>query len=181
MHCFHCGLSVMAGRSFYRITAPEFLNERFTLFFQHDTICTKRTSRSSTEVRKEWSSTIDATVRVRPQFVQRTHDNITMLNTVMLAELMGNYKIHAALYREPDGSYTASVDEIDVIENGKTKDECLDNLLTALKEYARDYYEEFDYWSAAPNRRAHLPYVIKILTTPDAIMRRDILCHDGKN
>ena len=126
-------------------------------------IAVEQLSRSSTEVRKEWSSTIDATVRVRPQFVQRTHDNITMLNTVMLAELMGSYK------------------EIDVIENGKTKDECLDNLLTALKEYARDYYEEFDYWSAAPNRRAHLPYVIKILTTPDAIMRRDILCHDGKN
>ena len=69
---------------------------------------------------------------------------------------------------------------MDVVENGDTKEECLDNLLIALKEYARDYYDEFDYWSVAPNRRAHLPYVIKILTTPDKVMRRDILCHDGK-
>ena len=138
-------------------------------------------SRSSTEVRKEWSSTIDATVRLRPQFVQRTHDNITMLKTDTLAELLSGCKLHVALYREPDGSYTASVDEMDVVENGATREECLDNLLTALKEYARDYYEEFEYWSSAPNRRAHLPYVIKLLTTPDAMLRRDILCHDGKN
>ena len=144
-------------------------------------LAVEQLSRSSSEVRKEWSSTIDATVRLRPQFVQRTHDNITMLNTVMLAELLGSCKLHAALYREPDGSYTASVDEMDVVENGATKDECLDNLLAALKEYAREYYEEFDYWSVAPNRRQHLPYVIKILTTSDAVLRRDILCHDGKN
>ena len=144
-------------------------------------LAVEQLSRSSSEVRKEWSSTIDATVRLRPQFVQRTHDNITMLNTVMLAELLGSCKLHAALYREPDGSYTASVDEMDVVENGATKDECLDNLLAALKEYAREYYEEFDYWSVVPNRRQHLPYVIKILTTSDAVLRRDILCHDGKN
>ncbi|MBO5637917.1 MAG: hypothetical protein J5906_10440 [Acidaminococcaceae bacterium] len=144
-------------------------------------LAVEQLSRSSSEVRKEWSSTIDATVRLRPQFIQRTHDNITMLNTVMLAELLGNCKLHASLYQEPDGSITASVDEIDVIENGATMDECLDNLLMALKEYARDYYEEFDYWSAAPNRRAHLPYVIKLLTTSDEILRRDIICHAGKN
>ncbi|MBO5587550.1 MAG: hypothetical protein J5899_02370 [Acidaminococcaceae bacterium] len=55
-------------------------------------LAVEQLSRSSSEVRKEWSSTIDATVRLRPQFVQRTHDNITMLNTVMLAELLGNCK-----------------------------------------------------------------------------------------
>ena len=48
-------------------------------------LAVEQLSRSSSEVRKEWSSAIDATVRLRPQFVQRTHDNITMLNTVMLS------------------------------------------------------------------------------------------------
>ena len=101
-------------------------------------LAAEQLSRSSTEVRKEWSSAIDATVRVRPQFVQRTHDNITMLNTIMLAELMSNYKLHAVLYREPDGSYTASVDEMDVVENGDTKEELLspvDGMVFTLREY----------------------------------------------
>jgi hypothetical protein len=47
-------------------------------------LAVEQLSRSSSEVSKEWSSAIDATVRLRPQFVQRTHDNITMMNTVML-------------------------------------------------------------------------------------------------
>ena len=138
-------------------------------------------SRSATAVRKEWSSTIDAAVRVRPQFMQRTHDNVTLLNTDTLAEMLRGCKLHVTMYPEPDGSYTASVTELDVIENGNTKEACMDNLLAELKAYARDYYEEFDYWSAAPNRKAHLPYVIKILTSSDSVLREDMLCQDGKN
>lgn len=45
------------------------------------------------------------------------------------------------------------------------KSECLMILLEDMKEYAQDFYREFDFWSSAPNRKRHIPYVLKIVST----------------
>ena len=47
----------------------------------------------------------------------------------------------------------------------ETKSECLMILLEDMKEYAQDFYREFDFWSSAPNRKRHIPYVLKIVST----------------
>jgi len=44
------------------------------------------------------------------------------------------------------------------------------------------YYNEFEYWYSAPNRKAHLPYVLKVLLQDET---EDILsmieCQAGKS
>ena len=45
---------------------------------------------------------------------------------------------------------------------GRTKEDAIRLLAINLQEYADEYYSEFEYWYSAPNRKAHLPYVLKI-------------------
>ena len=55
----------------------------------------------------------------------------------------------------------------DLFANAASKSECVMILLEDMKEYAQDFYREFDLWSSAPNRRKHIPYVLKILSASD--------------
>lgn len=89
-------------------------------------------------------------------------------------------KFSASLIPENDGSVTGIIDELDLIENAETKEGCITLLLSAMRDYARDFYREFELWSSAPNRRAHIPYVLKILSSSDAQLRKDVICHDGR-
>lgn len=136
---------------------------------------------SASEVRKNWSMTIDSVVHERPAFITRTRDNVAMLDARLLTRLLKYYQFHVQMEQEEDGSYTAYSDELQLVENAKDKDACIDKLIDAMKDYAADYYREFSYWSKAPNRASHIPYVIKLLISDQAAIAEDIICRDGKN
>ena len=69
------------------------------------------------------------------------------------------------LIKETDGTYIAKTPVIsDVFAAGTTRDEALDALCLDLIEYAKEYRDNYDLYSKAPNRKAHLPYVLKILS-----------------
>ena len=57
-----------------------------------------------------------------------------------------------------DGSVTLSLNEIDLVENGQTEDEAKWKLADSILEYSENFYNDFNYWSTAPNRKAHIPY-----------------------
>ena len=137
--------------------------------------------RSASDVRRNWSMTIDSVVRERPAFINRTHDYITMLDTRLLMELLKDYKYHVTIDREDDGSITGFVEELDLVENGKDENECIKSIILAMKDYAEDYYAEFSYWSKASNRTAHIPYVLKLLISSEEDIVEDIVCQDGRN
>jgi len=69
--------------------------------------------------------------------------------------------------KEADGSVTLSLNEIDLVENGKDESEARTKLAASILEYAEDYYNDFTYWGTAPNRRSHVPYVFKALFIGD--------------
>ncbi|MBQ7594091.1 MAG: hypothetical protein IJU48_07045 [Synergistaceae bacterium] len=131
---------------------------------------------NSSDVRKSWSSIIDAVVREKPVFIQRTHDNITMISTKMLQSFLEPLTFTISFVTEDDGSFTASLEELDIFVNASSKDECMKLLLDDMKEYAQDFYSEFNFWSSAPNRKKHIPYVLKILSTPDDKLLNDMKC-----
>ena len=138
--------------------------------------------KNATEVRKNWSMTIDSVVHERPAFISRTHDSIAMIDENLLMELLRDYKYHLSIDVEEDGSFTAFLDELELVENAPTKEECIDVIISAMKDYAVDYYNEFSYWSKAPNRAPHIPYVIKILVSSDNRILEDIIiCQIGEN
>ena len=82
---------------------------------------------------------------------------------------------------EDDGSFTGSVEELDLFANAPSKDECLTLLLDDMKEYAQDFYNDFQFWSSAPNRKKHIPYVLKILSESDEKLLEAMKCQTGRS
>ena len=99
-----------------------------------------------------------------------------------MEEILKAYKFTAERFIEEDGSITLGLCEIDIIENGADEQEARLNLGNAILEYATDYYNEYELYSHAPNRKHHVPYIFKalIMDNPKQI-GDEVECHDGKN
>ena len=136
---------------------------------------------SATEVRKEWSSVLDSVVRDKPQFIKRTRDKMWLSNLDIMGEILDAYKFTAEKYIEDDGSVTLSLNEIDLVENASTEAEAKNLLAQSIMEYAEEYYNNFSYYNAAPNRKKHVPYIFKALIMDDIMKIGECIeCHDGK-
>ena len=136
----------------------------------------------ATTVRKEWSSVCDSVMHDKPKFIKRTRDKMWFSNLETMAEILKAYKITAEKNLEDDGSVTLSLNEIDLIENGKDEQEARELLGKAILEYSVEYYNEYALYSHTPNRKAHVPYIFKalIMDEPKEI-GASIECRDGKN
>ena len=137
---------------------------------------------NATDVRKEWSTVIDNTIREKPQFIRRTRDYMMLADIEFLEILLESYKFTANKLREKDKSITLVLNEIDLIVNAKTEEEAKTKLAEEILEYAEDFYNEFNVWSIAPNRKAHIPYVFKVLILDDIKKIEELIsCQNGKN
>lgn len=136
---------------------------------------------NATEVRKNWSTICDDAVRNRPVFFKRTHDNMVIASNEDLNIILSGYKYHATLYKEDDGSVTIASDVLDLAENAEDKDSACMLLAEAILDYSEEYYSEFRLYSNAPNRRPHLPYVMKALLLGNAeSIKGEMICRNGK-
>lgn len=137
---------------------------------------------NATEVRKQWSAVCDEVVRVKPQFIKRTRDKMWFSNLETMSEILSAYKFTAMEYKEPDGSITLSLNEIDLVCNGVNEESAKNILGHDILEYAQDYYNEYELFSSAPNRKPHIPYIFKalIIDNPDEI-GASITCQNGEN
>ena len=70
---------------------------------------------------------------------------------------------------------------LDLVENAGNKDVGIDQMIHALRDYARDFYSEFALWSKAPNRKSHIPYILKVLSSTDDEIREDIVYRSSEN
>jgi hypothetical protein len=135
----------------------------------------------ATDVRKNWSSVTETVVREKPQFIKRTRDSMVLADLGLFEDLLSAYGFSANKYVENDGSVTLSLNEIDLVENGKTDKEARLALGQAILEYAVDFYKEFSVWAAAPNRKSHVPYVLRALILDDPTKIGDfVVCQAGK-
>ena len=137
---------------------------------------------NATDVRKNWSEVADTVIRTRPQFIKRTRDYMMLSNCELIESLLGAYKFTASEFTEDDGSITLSLKELDLVENAPTQPEAKKLLAEAILEYAVDYYSEFNLWSSAPNRKNHVPYVLKALIFDDVRKIEECIeCQAGEN
>jgi len=96
--------------------------------------------------------------------------------------MLSQYAFSAETFKEDDGSYTISLNEIDLAENADTLDNAKMKLAESILEYSEDYYKEYKYWSTAPNRAMHIPYVFKALILNDPKKIGELIsCQIGKN
>jgi hypothetical protein len=136
---------------------------------------------SATDARKDWSQVFDNVVREKPQFIRRTRDNVLMANLEFFKDILEVYTFTAKEFIEDDNSITLSLNEIDLVENGATESDAKLKLAADILEYAEDFYNDFNYWNAAPNRKKHIPYVLKALILQDVNKIGDLIqCQSGK-
>ena len=136
----------------------------------------------ATNVRKEWSAVCDSVIHEKPKFIKRTRDKMWFSNLETISEILEAYHFTAMKYIEEDGSVTLSLNEIDLVENGKNEQEARYNLAKSILEYSLDYYNEYEMYSHSPNRKKHIPYIFKALIIDNPEKIGDILqCQDGKN
>ena len=137
---------------------------------------------NATDVRKEWSRVVDGVIRERPIFIKRTRDRMWLSNIETMEDILAGYQFTVEKYCEDDDSITLSLVEIDLVENGKTEQDARLRMANAILEYANEYYQNYAYYSKAPNRKSHIPYVFKALIIEDAQKLGDsIVCHAGEN
>jgi len=136
----------------------------------------------ATTVRKEWSAVCDSVIHEKPKFIKRTRDKMWLSNLETMFEILQAYQFTTSKYIEDDGSITLSLNEIDLIENGKNEEEARLNLGQSILEYSFDYYNEYETYSHSPNRKKHIPYIFKALIIDDPQKIGDMLqCQNGKN
>ena len=138
---------------------------------------------SSTDIRKNFSMAIDKAVHDRPQFIQRTRDHAVLLGEDFLNAVLANIKFTCNIQHEEDKTIILTNNQIsDIIASGKTLDEAKSDMAAQLYDYALEYYTEFGLYSRTPNRKDHVPYVIKLLMTNDLTEIEGMLvCRNGKN
>ena len=137
--------------------------------------------KQATAIRKEWSRACDTATHQKPLFIKRTRDKLWLSNLETIADILAAYQFTAQLFPEPDGTVTLSLNELDLVENGETEADTRNKLGNSILEYALEYYENYALYSHTPNRKKHIPYVIKALIIDDAVsIGRSILCQDGK-
>ena len=136
---------------------------------------------SATDVRKNWSFVLDSVVRDRPAYIKRTRDNLAILNADTLSYVLSGYKFSAEIFIEKDGSITLSADVLDLVVNARDEMMAKRALASDIKEYAEDYYDHFALWSVSPNRKVHMPYVLKALSLNENEIEEELICRSGKN
>jgi hypothetical protein len=137
---------------------------------------------NATDVRKDWSEVVDKVIREKPQFIKRTRDYLMLSDVNFMESLLDAYHFTAKEETEDDGSITLSLNEIDLVENGKDEKEAKRKLAESILEYSENFYTDFNYWGTAPNRKAHIPYVFKALILGNAAKIGELVtCQSGKN
>ena len=137
---------------------------------------------SATEVRKDWSRVLDSVTRRRPAFIKRTHDSVVLASTESLSAMLSDVRYETTILQEDDGSITLSLDALDLVVNEQSLESAKKSLANDIEEYAEEYYANYESYSVSPNRRAHLPYVMKALIADSPKELEDAIeCHAGKN
>lgn len=135
----------------------------------------------SSDVRKDWSAVIDSVIRRKPVFIKRNRDFMMLCSVETVSQLVSDVRIVAEQFVESDGSVTLSVGALDVVSHGDDLPSAKKALVNDIIEYAEEYYDEFEMYSRAPNRKGHLPYVIKALTAKSPKeLEAAVICQDGK-
>lgn len=136
----------------------------------------------STEMRKEFSFYIDEIVRRKPVFVKRSRDLFMGISFEMMKDLVSDIAFTATMFVESDGSFTLSLNEYDIVVNGKNQEEALNRLVNDLREYSEEYYDQIEFWYNDPQRRSHFKGIIKVLLTDDdQQLKETIQCLLGEN
>ncbi len=136
---------------------------------------------NATEMRKDFGRYIDQIVRTKPVFVKRSRDYFMGISIDMAKELVNDIQFVAYKYIEEDKSITLSLENFDIAVNEADLDKAIRSLMNDLREYAKEYYDNIEFWSSDLNRKKQMKSIIKVLLIEnDSELRESIVCRAGK-
>ena len=130
----------------------------------------------ATAVRNDFSTVMDKAIYEKPQLISRTKDQLVLMGTELLNTMLQASTVHVTTEPGDGDTLLYQLEEIpDIFEESASENEALDALANDLLEYARTYYRDFPLYSHAPNRVAHLPYVMRALALGTSAKVREML------
>lgn len=117
----------------------------------------------ATEVRNNFSATVDTVVREKPIMVKRNRDHLLFLSQNHALALVNQCNFTIIYVPEDDGSITASLESFDLAVNAADADQAITALAKELIDYAQDYFDQFQLYFSSANRKQHFPYVLRVL------------------
>lgn len=118
------------------------------------------------DARANLTGVIDSVQNLIPMVIKprkSSETNTIMLSQVMLGILLNNFKFDLDIIVEDDESFTLSLDTLELYVNAKTKESAMAELVEDVLGYAQRYIQNPAMYLNAPNRRGHLPYVLRVL------------------
>lgn len=122
-----------------------------------------------TDARKQLSNLFDSAYNeYKPVMVKRKQtEEVLILRKDLQQMILSDFTLKPEVLREEDGSVTLSLDTLEIYVNAEDKQKAEEELIKELKIYAQDYIQRSQLFLNAPNRRAHFPYVMRILLCED--------------
>lgn len=137
---------------------------------------------SSTEVRKNFSDTINNALYSKPQLIRRNRNDVLLVGKDIVFNMLENLRIKLVIRKDGNTFYTENNVLEDIIGWGKTKDEAIEDFINCLDAYAHDYYDNFQVYSKTERGKRDLPYVFRVIcSTSLEDIKGMLVCQDGKN
>jgi antitoxin YefM len=121
------------------------------------------------EARARFSELFDQVVNeYAPTIVtRRRHDVVILRRDLLQGSVLSGYDLDVQCEPEPDGSITLSIETLGLVVNGTTREDARRELIEDLRHYAADYLGNLPLFLNAPNRKHHLPYILRIALAQD--------------
>lgn len=116
------------------------------------------------EARKNLTAIIDQVQTNQPIVIRRrknSEKDALLIPTDMLNELI-SAEFKPMLFKEDNGSITLAIEPLGLAVNAANKEKAVDTLVDEVIEYAGEYMDDRILYYHS-NRKAHLPYVLKVL------------------
>lgn len=120
---------------------------------------------SVTDVRSNLRQFIDDVISRGPRSLKRHRDVVFAISAEHLQIALDFVRLKMTCEQEPDGSFTGGLEQVGLVANAPSPAELKRRLADDLAVYAEEYLQNFDMYYHAPNRRQHLPIVLRALAT----------------
>ncbi len=130
-----------------------------------------------TDARKGLSSLYDEVFNTyKPTIIKRKKtEEVLLLRVDLQKMLLSRFSLKPEVITENDKTITLALDNLEIFVNGATLEDAIHELITDLKYYSQDYIQRSQLFLHAPNRRAHFPYVLRVLLCEKDEDIRDLL------
>lgn len=127
-----------------------------------------------TEARKSFTGVIDRVQHLIPVVIQprkQSEESTFLFKQTVVHQLLSEYKFQFSLVDEEEASYAYWLDTLDIYGYGETKEAAFNSLVEDLVQYSQQYTQNPERYFSAPNRKHHLPYVLKVMccNNPDEV------------